>query len=480
VGVEEIVYILENGTGSGRQPRWMVSHTFGGVIKVLLAFTFERKKEVLQMSEANNNGSEYTITLGNCVLVFVRLRGFPQVKTVRIAEDMNATWSISDIHNTFPNATNVYADEQNEVVASVDGVLFSKDKTELLMYPPGRKQESYTVPDGVVTVSGFRGCKGIREIKLPDSVKEIRTSAFEKCQSLSAISLPNGIEKIGEYAFDGCTGLTRLNIPASVRETPSGLHMCCQLAAIDVDENNECYASIDGVLFNKDKTELLLYPSGKKELLGKINFNDSDTLYVLGDVLDRGPHAVQVLLDMMGRGNVVPLVGNHEYMALTALRQLVQEITEETIAALDNEAFDALNNWIHVYDGKATLYEFRACSPEVRQKIVAYVETFSPYEEINVDGQAYLLVHAGIENFDPQLSMEYYYPHELIYTTPNYSRVYFPDKHLVTGHMPTRNIRGHGRDLIYKANNHIAIDCGAVFGGKLAAYCFETGKATYV
>jgi serine/threonine protein phosphatase 1 len=183
---------------------------------------------------------------------------------------------------------------------------------------------------------------------------------------------------------------------------------------------------------------------------------------------------------MMERGNVVPLVGNHEYMALTALRQLVQEITEESIAALDSEALDALSNWLYVNGGQATLDEFRACSPEVRQALMEYIEEFSLYEEIEVEGQAYLLVHAGLENFDPQLGMEYYFPHELLFTPPNYSRVYFPDKHLVTGHMPTRNIRGHDSDYIYKANNHIAIDCGAVFGGKLAAYCFETGKAIYV
>jgi serine/threonine protein phosphatase 1 len=117
----------------------------------------------------------------------------------------------------------------------------------------------------------------------------------------------------------------------------------------------------------------------------------------------------------------------------------------------------------------------------VRQDIMNYLGEFSLYEEIEVEGKAYVLVHAGIENFDPLLSMEYYQPHELIFSAPNYSKVYFPDKYLVTGHKPTRNIRENlSGDCVFIRNNHIAIDCGAVFGGKLCAYCFETGKAVYV
>jgi serine/threonine protein phosphatase 1 len=218
-----------------------------------------------------------------------------------------------------------------------------------------------------------------------------------------------------------------------------------------------------------------------KELLGKIDFNDSDTLYVLGDAIDRGPNPIKVLMDMMGRGNVIPLVGNHEYMALTALRRLVEEITEESIASWAVDTLDAFTDWLYLNGGEPTMQEFRSSTAEVRQDIMAYIEEFSLYEEIEVNGQAYLLVHAGIEDFDPLLPMEYYSIRELIFTPPNYGKVYFPDKCLVTGHLPTRTIReNHGSDQVYKANNHIAIDCGAVFGGYLCAYCFETGKAAYV
>ena len=51
-------------------------------------------------------------------------------------------------------------------------------------------------------------------------------------------------------------------------------------------------------------------------MLEKIGFGDGDTLYILGDVIDRGPDGIRILLDMMGRKNVIPIIGNHESLAL--------------------------------------------------------------------------------------------------------------------------------------------------------------------
>ena len=64
-------------------------------------------------------------------------------------------------------------------------------------------------------------------------------------------------------------------------------------------------------------------------LLEKIHFSDSDVLYVLGDVFDRGPHPIQVLFEMMKHPNIIPIVGNHELMGITVLKFLMKEITEE-------------------------------------------------------------------------------------------------------------------------------------------------------
>ncbi len=71
-------------------------------------------------------------------------------------------------------------------------------------------------------------------------------------------------------------------------------------------------------------------------MLKKINFSDDDTLYVLGDVVDRGERSIDVLLDMMNRTNVFPIIGNHELMVLELLRKLMVEITEENFSTYLN------------------------------------------------------------------------------------------------------------------------------------------------
>ena len=66
-------------------------------------------------------------------------------------------------------------------------------------------------------------------------------------------------------------------------------------------------------------------------MLRKINFSDSDQLYVLGDVVDRGKKPVEILQDMRRRPNVIPIMGNHDKMAIDVLTWLLQEITEQSI-----------------------------------------------------------------------------------------------------------------------------------------------------
>ena len=71
------------------------------------------------------------------------------------------------------------------------------------------------------------------------------------------------------------------------------------------------------------------------ELLELIQLNDDDTLYVLGDVVDRGPNPIKTLLKLMEMPNAVCIVGNHELMALECLEFLMKEITEKSIEELD-------------------------------------------------------------------------------------------------------------------------------------------------
>ena len=130
------------------------------------------------------------------------------------------------------------------------------------------------IPDSVtdIDVAAFSGCSSLENITLPKNITKISNGTFSGCSGLTDITIPDGVEEIGIHAFDNCTALTGINIPASVRniDVTSGVYTvsppfsgCDGLTEITVDENNECYSSENGVLFNKSKTGIIKYPPAK-------------------------------------------------------------------------------------------------------------------------------------------------------------------------------------------------------------------------
>ncbi len=216
------------------------------------------------------------------------------------------------------------------------------------------------------------------------------------------------------------------------------------------------------------------------ELLKKTGFQETDTLYVLGDILDRGPHPVKVMKKLMEMPNVICIVGNHEYMALGCLKLLMKEITDSSIEELDKETVDDLLTW-QMNGSKSTIDEFRELDPEERQGVIDFIRDFSIYEEVTAAGKDYLLVHAGLGNYSPEKDILDYSLHDLIWVRADYDRKYFENTIVITGHTPTQYIEDNPRPgYIYRKNNHIAIDCGAsIPGGRLAAICLDTGEEFY-
>ena len=104
-------------------------------------------------------------------------------------------------------------------------------------------------------------------------------------------------------------------------------------------------------------------------LLEQIGLRDEDTLYLMGDVLDRGQHPVKVLLKLMEMPNAFCLLGNHEQMALECLPFLMKEITEESALAFGEEEMKALASWLQ--NGcETTLEEFRGLEREMQEEVL--------------------------------------------------------------------------------------------------------------
>ncbi len=216
-------------------------------------------------------------------------------------------------------------------------------------------------------------------------------------------------------------------------------------------------------------------------MLGKIKFRENDRLYILGDILDRGPNPFKLLLDLMERPNVKVLIGNHEVMAYECLAFLLKEITAENLSEISEDVIEKLLNW-QQNGGLSTTDEFHKYDRETQKKAVEWITDLELYDEIEIAGKTFLFVHAGLGNFAPEKELWEYELDELVWKSPDYDERYYTDKYVITGHTPTALIEGNERpNHIYQANGHIAIDCGCSFpDGRLGCLRLEDMKEFYI
>lgn len=113
------------------------------------------------------------------------------------------------------------------------------------------------IPDGVICIEdeAFRDCEKLERVAIPDGVTHIGEGAFYGCEKLTDLRLPDSILSIGEMAFSE-TALSSVSLPKSVQDIGLRAFDC----PFHVDDSNEYYTAKDGVLFNKDKTELVSFP----------------------------------------------------------------------------------------------------------------------------------------------------------------------------------------------------------------------------
>ena len=133
--------------------------------------------------------------------------------------------------------TSINVASDNNYYSDNNGVLFNKKKTELIRYPEGKSQTSYTIPNSVTSIGNyaFCGCSGLTSITIPDSVTSIGSWAFENCTGLTSITLGNSVTSIGSWAFENCTGLTSITIPNSVTSIGSyAFYGCTGLTSITI------------------------------------------------------------------------------------------------------------------------------------------------------------------------------------------------------------------------------------------------------
>ncbi len=191
------------------------------------------------------------------------------------------------------------------------------------LYINGKAVTSLSIPSGVAAINAnaFYGCKAITSLTIPSTVKNIGEDAFFFCARLKTLSLANGIERIGDGAFTACAQIAAVSIPASVVYIGfnafggSIMGSKAALNAINVNASNKNYSSVSGVLFNKDKTQLIKYPEAK-----------TDTSYsipsTVTDIAD-GAFCPTWSLEKLGIPESVKTIGAQAFCVLHGIKEIV-------------------------------------------------------------------------------------------------------------------------------------------------------------
>ena len=130
-----------------------------------------------------------------------------------------------------------------------------------------------TIPNSVteIGVYAFSGCENLSSLTLSNKLDRIDEYCFENCTSLTSVTLPNSVTEIGGYVFDRCSSLKTASIGSGLKycytqgDSRFIFSDCIALESITVSSSNNNYSSANGIMYDKKKTEILVYPQGKKD-----------------------------------------------------------------------------------------------------------------------------------------------------------------------------------------------------------------------
>jgi len=207
-------------------------------------------------------------------------------------------------------------------------------------------------------------------------------------------------------------------------------------------------------------------PDDFLRLLEKAGFGDSDTLYVLGDVIDRnGDGGVAMLRWIMSRPNVEMLLGNHEAMLLNCAF-LFREGGDLRTEGWTANRVRHLERWSRngCRPTVEALHRLGERNPAALEALLEFLRGLPLWRRVCASGRECLLVHAGLGGFSPEKKLEEYAQDELLWYRPAEDERFFPDILTVFGHTPT-GYRFGKKGRMFRTDTWIDIDTGAAGGG---------------
>lgn len=206
-------------------------------------------------------------------------------------------------------------------------------------------------------------------------------------------------------------------------------------------------------------------PTDFQKLLNQVGFGDNDFLFVLGDVIDRGEWGAELLLWLTQQPNIQLILGNHEALML-ACSFLFDEVSEENLDNLTIKEISLVQKWIDNGGGPTLkgLQRLMKSDPESVYGILDYLRDAPLYEALELNGKRFILVHAGLGNFDIGRSLSDYTAEELLLDRPRLSTHYDIAARVIFGHTPSNQFGEEYAGRAVHTTSWSCIDVGVAQG----------------
>lgn len=230
-----------------------------------------------------------------------------------------------------------------ENCGSLTEISLPNDLTEIYngVFNSCRKLRRIVLPESLIAIgdSAFSSCDKLEEVVIPSQVCRIDDQVFSGCSSLKNIIIPNSVSRIGKNVFKDCQSLERFDIPSGLRRIEPGCFRgCSSLKEIIVDKKNKYLKSMDGILFNKNKSNLVCYPSFKD---GEV-FEIPDSVRIVEDwAFSDAKKLKKVIIP-----DSVERIGEGAFYHCESLEEIVIPYSVDTI---QDTAFRGCRNLKHVY-----------------------------------------------------------------------------------------------------------------------------------
>ncbi len=219
-----IILLLYIIIGILASPKTYAATTEDGLFDYLKMYDNNTQTYIIKITKCNDIGETNIIIpslIDECEVKIIGEDAIPwanKIETLYIPETI--TLIEDGAFNRSLNMEEISVNVNNNNYCSENGILFNKEKTEIIHYPAKKEDTSYQIPSSVTIIgdSCFYACGKLTNVNIPSNVVEIKRNAFKECYSIQEITLPQGLITLGEGAFSGASQLKQITIPNGIKK----------------------------------------------------------------------------------------------------------------------------------------------------------------------------------------------------------------------------------------------------------------------